>query len=135
MNRVIKFRGKKQGSSSWVYGDLKHDKGISSTGLYDRVTVAGYPVEENTVEQFTGLLDKNGKEIYEGDILSVCNGSINRHPWMDKPYPVEYQINKGFVMPMFIWDKEGNDRSDNTHWCEVIGNIHDNPELLKGGDE
>lgn len=131
--RVIKFRGRKQGASTWVYGDLKHDKGISSTGLYDRLMVGGYPVEDNTVGQFTGLLDKNGKEIYEGDILSVCNGSINRVPWMDKPYSVEYKINKGFIMPMFLWNEYGDDCSNTTHWCEVIGNKFDNPELLEGG--
>jgi uncharacterized phage protein (TIGR01671 family) len=81
--------------------------------------------------QLTGLPDKNGKEIYEGDILSVCNGSINCTPWMDEPYEVKYVPNKGFAMCMFCWNEKGESEMDSTHWCEVIGNIHENPELLK----
>lgn len=80
--------------------------------------------------QYTGLKDKNEKEIYDGDILSVCNGSVNSTPWIDKPYAVEYFINKGWGLPMFCWDKEGENIMDKTHWCEIIGNIYENPELL-----
>lgn len=125
MNRVIKFRGKKQGSSSWVYGDLKHDKGISSTGLYDRVTVACYPVEDNTVGQFTELPDKSGKEIYEGDILNngqrnyiVCWNS-ERGAWWLKSKELIYTQPLGFLSTELF----------------IVGNIHDNLELLKGGEK
>lgn len=81
-------------------------------------------------QQFTGLKDKNRIDIYEGDILSVCNGSINGTLWIEKPYTVEYRLNKGFEMCMFCWDKEGSNDMDSTHWCEVVGNIYENPELL-----
>lgn len=129
--RVIKFRGVKQGTSTWVFGDLKHDKGISSTGLYDRITVAGYPVEENTVGQFTGLLDKNGKEIYEGDIIFESTDGINTD------WKIRYDISLSQYRAENIGD-ECDDIQLNAVWLdrsEIIGSIHDNPELLKGGDE
>lgn len=80
--------------------------------------------------QYTGLKDRKGIEIYEGDILSVCNGSINNSPWMNEPYAVEYILNKGYNICLFCWDKNGNSIMDSTHYCEVIGNIYQNPELL-----
>ena len=60
--RIIKFRGKRVGDSVWVFGDLKQDKGLSSTELYDRITISGYPVDDRTVGQFTGLFDKDGEQ-------------------------------------------------------------------------
>lgn len=129
--RVIKFRGKKQGSSIWVYGDLKHDKGISSTGLYDRVTVAGYPVEDNTVGQFTGLLDKNGKEIYEGDILLLGK------EWDGNTGSVAVYNEVGIKDGCFGYI--GEHSGELLPFChnevteEIAGNILDNPKLLKGG--
>lgn len=133
MNRQIKFRGKpidKQ-YGEWVHGYYLQDLCDGSINHYIFSCPTMIEVDPDTIGQFTGLLDKNDKEIYEGDILSVCNGSINCCPWMDKPYPVEYQLNKGFIIPMFLWDKDGSDLSDSTHYCEAIGNIHDNSDLME----
>lgn len=132
MARVIKFRGMDE-NGKWLYGYLSSpntmgvDISDPSVGHHE---FDDYYVNPETVGQFTGLYDKAEKEIYEGDILSVCNGSINGIEWMDAAYAVKYVLNKGWDMPLFLWDKDGGDQSDSTHYCKVIGNIYDNAELL-----
>lgn len=79
--------------------------------------------------QCTGLKDKNGVKIFEGDVLKQCNGSINGTKWMDKNYEVKC-LPKGFNLPFFMWKDDGENNMDSTHWCEVIGNKFENPELL-----
>lgn len=132
--RTIKFRGKKIENNEWLYGDLmQDDRGDyyifpnDCGGLY-----AKNKVETNTIGQFTGLFDKNGKEIYEGDIVKFTkwNGELeiglvkcdDCNPCMCIEYNTEYK-QKNWE---FDFIKCG------TMKIEVIGNIHDNPELMKG---
>ena len=115
--RTIKFRGKDIETGEWVYGDLIQRMGFMPSILYPyehdgKICYAECAVKRETVGQFTGLLDKNGKEIYEGDIYNYNN-----------PNAI-YCVGGRFA------DNE-NRPSD----VKVIGNIHDNPELLKGGKE
>ena len=146
--REILFRGKRLDNGEWVEGwyqpetTIKHWNGSQETV---GVTIA-YKVEEGfledtlvdppTVGQYTGLTDKNGKRIFEGDIVA--------QNWYDYDEPrddsfgkvvfCEYDcsfsvmdVNKDGFMPL--------GRCGSYHWeVEVIGNIHDNPELLKGGE-
>lgn len=75
------------------------------------------------VMQYTGLKDKNGKEIYEGDIVE-----------MD---PREFGASRPRNLQQVTWGDGRWDiwsSSDLKNWCEVIGNIYENPELLKGGE-
>lgn len=118
--REIKFRGKRLDNGEWVYGSLIQR--IDRTEIFDGVFT--WEIDPATVGQYTGLKDKNGREIYEGDIIGGSNGSINGMEW---PFKVE-----------IIWDDcqcEFNTPNwgytDSTHYYNVLGNIHNDPELLK----
>lgn len=130
MNRQIKFRGKRLDNDEWVYGDLIHidDSDIGIVTDYDHWQ--GCRVDPETVGQFTGLIDKNGKEIYEGDIIlygnTIKNVVVFRHGAFGYLIYggefISYAGNMNFTFNPL-------DRS-NKH--EVIGNIFDNPDLLNG---
>ena len=147
MNREIKFRGKPANKvdgvfkSDWYYGFLTPASTIlgESYAICESKISEWWEFEANeviaeTVGQFTGLYDKKGTPIYEGDIVDAWSG---RH-----------HITRGIIRyepPRFLiglYDKKG--KEFNGSWylspnafgkdelLEVIGNIHDNPELLNG---
>lgn len=122
--RKIKFRAKRSDDGKWVFGDLTHEYRITRDKDIPCIRVARYNIDESSIGQFTGLLDKNGKEIYEGDIYRYDNpDSINE---------VSYCAGGGFAG----FDLTPAIHSENRLLdVEVIGNIHDNPELLKGGND
>ncbi len=124
MPREIKFRGKRRDGKGWLYGNyITYDEDsnlhvfINPPGCYtDNDDHLVFP---DTVGQFTGLQDKNGKDIYEGDIYCFENpDAINE---------VCYCIGGGFAGFDLSPAYTDNNRLTN---IEVIGNIHDNPEML-----
>lgn len=121
--RTIKFRGKSLETDDWVYGFLADGNLICT---WDNRRNA-HEVLSTTVGQFTGLTDKNGKEIYEGDIL-LNNGNRRIVEWKYGTFGLSMHEN-GFPfqafyeLPVPIVDSA------------VIGNIHDNPELIEKGGE
>ena len=127
--REIKFRAKRTDNGAWVYGDLTHVQRINTKEEAEQsgrrsepvVRIANYDVDEQTIGQYTGLKDKNGREIYEGDIICYRDAKFQTH--------IVYH-NGGFYFSHFggttftaIGDHEINK-------FVVVGNIHDNPELL-----
>lgn len=132
MNREIKFRGKCTDNGEWVAGSLLQDDygNCMIVGFIDHHEI-WYSVSPETVGQFTGLRDRNGEDIYEGDILHI--GSSKK----GKPvaYSNEYAA-FGIQYPDRDFFPFAHDLQDISETCyEVIGNIHDNPELMKGGAE
>jgi uncharacterized phage protein (TIGR01671 family) len=126
--RTIKFRGISPTHKQWFYGDLVHcsDDTYSICGG----TCGWSRVDTNTIGQFTGLCDDNGKEIYEGDILKVEDSDYYCFVRWDIDFAafvaVRFQHESHFFCGYNLLD----DLLSDTQLC-VIGNIHDNPELIK----
>lgn len=125
--REIKFRGKRIDNGEWVYGSLLLIENLAyvyngdscpSEVNFEYEFIA---VDPATVGQYTGLKDKKGKEIFEGDILQeVATGQVVAIEYTDFQWGFIYTRNNvGYVWP------------NHPENFVVIGNIHDNPELLK----
>lgn len=131
--RTIEFRGKRTDNGEWVYGDLKQIKNIGSAEIFVESTDMCVPneyieVDPATVGQFTGLFDKNGKEIYEGDLYQVAKNLTYEVRWMEGEISDFEWYGGCFALfrdaKIFFPFDEYSIRHG-----EVIGNIHNNPKL------
>ncbi len=153
--REILFRGKRTDNGKWVYGSFCMDA-LEQTGAAEPGVMDGFirnfdahtkkmqmqEVDRETVGQYTGLADKDGKKVFEGDIVKVtCD-----RDWMTSKAIHPYTVGIGVIVWDFCsWfikvDFAGDKRY--LHYpdafchtkCEVIGNIHDNSELIGGDNE
>lgn len=144
MAREIKFRAKAL-DGPWEYGEL-HIKNCRIPHIHTDARATIY-IEPNTVGQFTGLYDKNGREIYEGDILRkstfVDNDFTETYLDRDTIGVVRILPSCGTtICDCIVYEtddpykeKKMKERIKRAHVvgkrCEIIGNIYDNPELLK----
>lgn len=129
--RTIKFRGKSILTDEWFYGDLVHSADTKRTAILvnDKDSYDECEVVPETAGQFTGLYDKNGKEIYEGDILKWSKGRLYVVKFWDGMfYASVEECNDGILggFPLHRLTEYEDVK------CEIVGNIFDNHELLKG---
>lgn len=152
--REILFRGKRIDNGEWVYGLLCR-VGDTYANIVEKSTEVMCTVLTNTIGQSTGLTDKNGKKIFEGNIVRLFDISVGEivqecgafgigcRKQIDYDYlaseiaPVTgnnntpmFCYNDNFVSLLELWCNY-NEEGDEISVIEVIGNIHDNPELLE----
>lgn len=138
--REIKFRAKRIDNNKWAYGGLVQaddyciidqqnelyvEREYNFRGDTHFFQLSGVMCDKTTIGQFTGLKDKSGKEIYEGDILN--NGRRNYAVYWNSERGAWWLKNKDLIYttPLGFLSIEQS----------VIGSVYDNPELLKGGND
>jgi uncharacterized phage protein (TIGR01671 family) len=167
--REVLFRGKSKHTGEWVTGAYVNKNWYPDRGIVEEANIISYEdgdeclwhlIIPETVGQYTGLTDKNGKKIFEGDIV-VIDHTIKTYDWEEIPetykprrsHSLSYDDEKDHLTYKrnyaVEWKKKdarwilrnGSDQHNLTdvfsffHNGIIIGNIHDNPELLKGGAE
>ena len=132
MAREILFKAKRTDNGEWVYGYLwvgacsayitPFNVGITYYEENKRIVACAYEIDPTTICQYTGLNDKNGKKIWENDIVR-CGRNIVVS-W-DEHFASWCLTRKGWLYKHFFGE------SQNPEDCEVVGNIFDNPDLLE----
>ena len=120
MKREISFRGKSKSTGEWVFGNLfdKDTKGRTHIGTTVRRC---FDIDPETVGQFTGMTDKHGTKIFEGDIYSMGDDSIKYVVVWRNCMFIGKQIGNNSYAGLNYWESE----------IKKVGNIYDNKELLK----
>ena len=132
--REILFRGKDAEIGNWYIGDIFHSSmDVDTVRIHDYINRANVKIIPETLGQYTGLTDKNGKKIFEGDIVRMERGlMLNGEYAYCEVCKVIYDHCCFFVAFPDGCRRTRLYREDDTERYEIIGNIHDNPELLKG---
>ena len=127
--REILFKAKRWSDGKWVYGDLNHLQDSVIFHWYNNGCRVADEVDPSTVCQYTGLKDKNGKRIFEGDNVY--------DPHENSIYTVEWNENNAIFQMAHDWRRRS---VETAYYCEIIGNIYDgeggqHEEVARGADE
>lgn len=130
--REIKFRGKRLDNGEWIEGDLLRMN--DHWFIFPDPAPEGidkYEVDPATVGEYTGLKDRNGKEVYEGDVIKIPETDFNA----EIIGRVLFDDDAYYIIPLRGGHLWGLHWSLRKHDAKIIGNIHDNPKFLKGGEQ
>ena len=132
MYRIIKFRGQDR-DKKWHFGDLHH-YWDGSVGIREIENKYGFVVQPDTVGQFTGLYDIDGKEIFEDDICKVTETFVNNNGEKRTEVYIMLVRYKDYKFEFYSQTTNPRDLQYINDFCtvKVIGNFHDNYDLLKG---
>lgn len=129
------FRGKRKDNGEWIVGyycemfNPATKSGLPLLHIISDLLPFSAEIDPETLGQFTGLRDRKGRAIFEGDILKC-----NRNKYIEGVVVAE-EWNCSCCDGVFGFAIQGDGDLRNFDICDIVGNIHDNPELLKGDEK
>jgi len=131
------FKAKRLDNGEWVEGDLIREQDVFGNIKHRIYQIKGsgrfqkYDVDAETISQYTGLTDKNGKKIWENDVVRYIDEIINKEKvdriCFNETHAAFTRLHKTEMGLQYLYINEGIANN-----CEVLGNIFDNPKLLRG---
>lgn len=131
--REILFKGKRKDNGEWVEGDLYHcpNASVNINTHKQGQPWLGYSVIPETVGEYSGMPDKFGNRIFEGDIIKITLPLSGYKPIIEKS---EVYFDRGCFCVNWHGTRTRMDAFASHVTFEIIGNVFDNPELLKGSE-